>query len=95
MLGLIAALAASLAQAAPAATERTDPPSKGELESVTVTGKRSPQEQLVCKVTSPIGSKIPTKTCIRKSESEQGTRDARRFAEDLQLKDSFYRAKEP
>jgi hypothetical protein len=93
MFVLIAALAGIVAQAVPAPTPTAQAP---ELNPVTVTGKRAAQDPLICKVSAPMGSKIPSKTCIRKSEAEQVTRDARRFAEDIQTKqDPFFRPKEP
>ena len=97
MLLVAFAAAALLAQAAPTAPP-ADPSATAakptEVAPVTVTGKeKDPQ---VCKMSQPLGSKVPKRTCTTKSELEQARHDSRENMEYLRRnRDPFWRPKEP
>ena len=98
MLLVAFAAAAVLAQAAAQTAPPADPSAAArpptDVAPVTVEGK--PQDPLVCKMSQPLGSKVPKRTCMRKTEIEEARVEGRRVAEDLQrTTEPFFRPKEP
>jgi hypothetical protein len=89
------ALAASVVLAQAAAPPAATLPAKAtEVAPITVTGKE--KDPLVCKVSQPLGSKVPKRTCQRKSDMEQAQVQAREDVEYMQrTTEPFFRPKEP
>ena len=73
----LALAAPGLAFAAPAAND-TAPAA----EAATPPAKAAPKDPLVCRSETPIGSKLPVKTCMLKSERDRQKQDSQ---EALQL----------
>ncbi|HEY8571512.1 hypothetical protein [Phenylobacterium sp.] len=95
MLLVLLAAATVLAQA-PAAQAQPPAaaPASKEVEGVTV--KAPEKDPLVCKTRQPLGSKVPKRTCSKKSELEQARHDSRENMEYLRRnRDPFYRPIEP
>jgi hypothetical protein len=94
LLAVLAAWTLS-AQAAPQAAAPSTPAAKPvEVAPVTVEGKG--RDPMVCKSSQPLGSKVPKRTCQKKSEIEQVRQDSREAVEFLQRgKEPFYRPVEP
>ena len=91
---LILTALAALAAAGPTASEPSAPssptsaaPTATVVTGATVEGERPLEgvkdaDPLVCRSETPIGSKLPVKTCLRKSERDRQKRDSQ---ETLQL----------
>ena len=86
---LLAALAAyvALAQAGVTAPAAPAQPAPREVEGVTV--KAPEKDRMVCKSSQPIGSKLPVKTCVKKSELDASRAEAREFADEIARKPAW------
>ena len=71
---MVAALLA-LALAAPAADTSSAPPSPPATAAAPPAAKPA-DDPLICRSETPIGTKLPVKTCIRKSERDRQKRES-------------------
>jgi len=72
---MIVALAAAVALAQAAAPATGAPPAKSGPEA---------KDPVICKSETPIGSRLPQKTCMLKSERDRLRRESRKRLEDIQ-----------
>lgn len=89
---LIMALAATVADPAPAASENNQAP-------IEVKGKRNPEEKVVCRVSVPIGSLIPVRRCAtiaqRRYEQTQAISMKEKILEDREVRRQIQELRDP